>query len=1218
MTISTAWTNPIGLTGWREVGGITVGFDGTIYVTGTTTGSVLNGQKNNGAYDTFLIKYSTDGNTITTKLFGSPYNEFGKSIATGLDGSIYVGGYASNSLDGQLVLGGDYDALLVKYSPDGTKLWTRTVGGNGAEMVSAIAPARDGSIYIAGETNSLNIDGKNNNGTPPRYDAFITKYSLDGTRLWTQVFGGSQYEYPRGLASAADGSVYMCGFTNSPTFEGNPTNGADAFITKFAEDGTKLWSRVLGGSGSEEAWSLTIGLDGSIYVCGTSSSTLLDGVTQAAGSFIVKYQPDGTKSWTKVIPDCTPLSIKTGLDGSIYVAGTGNLLSNVDSSLGVGDVLLARYLPDGTNSWTKYLGGTGFDSAKGVAIGLDGSLYLAGTSDSTTFNGLTLVQSDGFVLKIPADSALPKVVITGNKSVLAANQTATITFTLSAQSVDFDITDVSVVGGNLSGFSGGGQSYTAQFTPTTTGPTNAQISVIDGAFHNATGASNSRSNTLDFLIDTFPPSIAISANSSNLSVGQVANLTFTVSERTTDFDQSDLTISGGAISNFTGSGTNYTATFVPTANSTANGVISVANSRFSDFFGNLNVDGADSNNTVNLSVDTLPPTISLASNKAKVGVGETAGLTFTLSETSNDFIATDLTVTGGSLSNFSGSGTLYSATFTPTTNSSSSGVVTVSSGKFSDAANNFNVDGTDTNNTITIAVDTLVDTIPPTISLSSSRSSLASGDSANLKFILSESSNDFTIGDVTVTGGTLSNFSGSGAIYYATFTPAAVVVNPVQVSVASNKFSDAAGNPNVDGLDSDNSLSIPIGGLLAPYTVIYGSGQNFAYAIPTANPSLYQVVAVIVGGPTGNGGYVTSGEFWGKAIDGASNPRYGIWIQTDIGNHTGFYDVTNNLMILPGRPLTATYTLSSQMATVSEGSGLVFTLSYQSAPSNTIVPIALSGPGISEADFKGRTLISNINLGNTGQTGVGQFSFTLDVVADSMSEGSEMLTVSAPGTSVQVSLYDTQTLSNVICFAGGTLIQTAFGPVMVEELQCGDLLSFYVQPTSTEAAKVKWIGRQTFHPVMAELVDYLPIKISANALGPGQPFKDLYVSPDHAILFDGTLIHAKVLVNGTSILQVTEWAGDIEYFHIETENHELVYANGVPAETFIDNVSRRQFDNYAEFETMYPNAPMMTELDIPRVLFRRQLSTVTAQRLNALEEVWDARYRPTDAATESV
>jgi hypothetical protein len=312
---------------------------------------------------------------------------------------------------------------------------------------------------------------------------------------------------------------------------------------------------------------------------------------------------------------------------------------------------------------------------------------------------------------------------------------------------------------------------------------------------------------------------------------------------------------------------------------------------------------------------------------------------------------------------------------------------------------------------------------PPTIAVSSNKSTLGLGQTATLTFTLSESVSDFDFNDITVSGGTLGNLTRSGTSYTATFTPTANSTTNGVVSVASNKFSDAAGNSNIDGADANNTVTMSV---------------------------------------------------------------------------------------------------------------------------------------------------------------------------------------------------NTQTSNPPICFALGTLIQTTSGPVPVEDLQVNDRLSFYVEPTSSDCAKVKWVGRQTFHPAMADLIDYLPIKISANTLGPGQPFKDLYVSPDHAILFDGTLIHAKVLVNGTSVAQMTEWSGDVEYFHIETENHELVYANGVPAETFIDNVSRKQFDNYAEFEAMYPNVPMMTELDIPRVLFRRQLSTASVQRLNALEEVWVARYAPTDAATELV
>jgi hypothetical protein len=274
---------------------------------------------------------------------------------------------------------------------------------------------------------------------------------------------------------------------------------------------------------------------------------------------------------------------------------------------------------------------------------------------------------------------------------------------------------------------------------------------------------------------------------------------------------------------------------------------------------------------------------------------------------------------------------------------------------------------------------------------------------------------------------------------------------------------------------------------------------------------------------------------------------------------------------------------------------------------------------------QGATLTASNNLADTD--GLGAFSYQWranGAAITGATNSTYTLTSAEVGKTVTVSLSyvdgggTTETLSTSpsvavsgtpVCFARGTLIQTASGPVPVEELQIGDRLSFYVTPTLIDSAKVKWIGRQTFHPAMAELVDYLPIKISANALGPGQPFKDLYISPDQAILFDGTLIHAKVLVNGTSVVQMTEWDGDVEYLHIETESHELIYANGLPAETFIDNVSRKQFDNYAEFEAMYPNALMMTELEIPRVLFRRHLSTETLQRLNALEEVWIERNR---------
>jgi hypothetical protein len=139
---------------------------------------------------------------------------------------------------------------------------------------------------------------------------------------------------------------------------------------------------------------------------------------------------------------------------------------------------------------------------------------------------------------------------------------------------------------------------------------------------------------------------------------------------------------------------------------------------FTDAAGNVNADGSDSNNTVTMTVDTVAPTAALSASKASLGVRETATLTFTLNEASTTFTASDVTATGGTLSNFSGSGTSYTALFTPTANSTTNGVVRVASGVFTDAAGNVNADGSDSNNTVTMTVNTVPVAITQTNTLS--------------------------------------------------------------------------------------------------------------------------------------------------------------------------------------------------------------------------------------------------------------------------------------------------------------------------------------------------------------------------------------------------------------------------------------------------------------------------------------------------------------------
>ena len=208
-----------------------------------------------------------------------------------------------------------------------------------------------------------------------------------------------------------------------------------------------------------------------------------------------------------------------------------------------------------------------------------------------------------------------------------------------------------------------------------------------------------------------------------------------------------------------------------------------------------------------LAPDTTAPTIAYSTNKSNLGVGETATITFTLSEASTNFTASDVSVTAGTLSDFSGSGTSYSAVFTPTTNITTSAVIQVNSGVFTDAAGNANP----TTMTLSIAVNTVpADTTSPTISVSSNSSSLAEAQTATITFTLSESSSNFAAGDVTATGGALSNFSGSGTTYTALFTPTANSTTSGVVRVASGVFTDAAGNANADGSDTNNTVTMTV------------------------------------------------------------------------------------------------------------------------------------------------------------------------------------------------------------------------------------------------------------------------------------------------------------------------------------------------------------------------------------------------------------------------
>ncbi|WP_062215159.1 Hint domain-containing protein, partial [Aureimonas sp. AU20] len=180
-----------------------------------------------------------------------------------------------------------------------------------------------------------------------------------------------------------------------------------------------------------------------------------------------------------------------------------------------------------------------------------------------------------------------------------------------------------------------------------------------------------------------------------------------------------------------------------------------------------------------------------------------------------------------------------------------------------------------------------------------------------------------------------------------------------------------------------------------------------------------------------------------------------------------------------------------------------------------------------------------------------------------------------------------------VCFRPGTAIATPTGQAAIETLRPGDL----VLTADGEALPVLWIGRQSLASGEGDPLRVHPIRIRAGALGPRLPARDLYVSPDHALALNGVLVHAGALVDGTAIQRQDDPPALLVYYHIELERHALVLAEGVPAESFVDNPEQLTFDNGDERAAALAGRQPCAEMDWPRAKAARQVPMAIRRRL---------------------
>jgi len=431
---SIAWTRLLGGISDDYATSVSTASDGSIYIAGYTKSSI-DDQTNNGSADAFISKFNSDGSKAWTKLLGGGSDDYANSVSTAIDGSIYIAGYTNSSLDGQNN-NGSGDAFITKFNNDGSKVWTKLLGGVSSDSAYSISTTNDGSIYIVGYTNS-SLDGQNNNGFG---DAFITKFNNDGSKVWTKLLGGVSSDSAYSISTTKDGSIYIVGYTLG-SINGQSNKGfGDAFITKFNSDGSNVWTTLLGGISRDLANSVSTAIDGSIYIAGYTDNSL-DGQSNngSTDAFITKFNSDGTKVWTKLLggeSSDVAKSVITASDGSIYIAGFTNGRIDGQGNKGDYDAFIAKFNSDGSKVWTKLLGGGSRISAFSLSTANDGSIYIAGDTfgsiDGQSNNG----SGDAFITKFNNDGSSGNTKnYTLTQSATTINEGAVLTSTVATTSV---------------------------------------------------------------------------------------------------------------------------------------------------------------------------------------------------------------------------------------------------------------------------------------------------------------------------------------------------------------------------------------------------------------------------------------------------------------------------------------------------------------------------------------------------------------------------------------------------------------------------------------------------------------------------------------------------------------------------------------------------------------------------------------------------------------
>ena len=362
--------------------------------------------------DVFVAKYDPDGALLWAKRAGGTdldrgagiaIDAAGNSVVTGLFGGMATFGPGEVN-ETTLTSASAEEVFVAKYAPDGSLVWAKQASGTSFSAGDSIATDaagngvvtgffRDMATFGPGEVNETTLTSAGES------DVFVAKYAPDGSLVWAKQAGGPSFDLSFGIATdAAGNSVVAGGFRGMATFGSGEANETtltsasggddDAFVAKYAPDGSLLWAKQAGGTGSARGQGIATDAAGNSVVTGffagmatfgpgeVNETTLTTNGLFDPDVFVAAYAPDGSLLWAKQVDASGPAEghdVATNLAGNSVVTGRfigtatfgpGEANETMLTSAGESDAFVARYagapfcVPATTDYGTFGCGGT--------------------------------------------------------------------------------------------------------------------------------------------------------------------------------------------------------------------------------------------------------------------------------------------------------------------------------------------------------------------------------------------------------------------------------------------------------------------------------------------------------------------------------------------------------------------------------------------------------------------------------------------------------------------------------------------------------------------------------------------------------------------------------------------------------------------------------------------------------------------------------------------